>query len=126
MSAHILIVEDHGDSRKLLTWLLEDAGYRVTGCATAEAALAWLAEQMCDLVLMDISLPRLDGKAATRRLRADPRCAHLPIIAVSAHAVTGELEAIRAAGLDDVVTKPIDEQRLLALLRARLPAEAVP
>ena len=120
MSARVLVVEDNADNMKLVTWALEDAGYQVEGVGSAEEALARLEHSPCDVVLMDISLPGMDGKEATRRLRGDPRFATLPIIAVSAHAVTGEKEAILASGVSELVTKPIDEEHLLRTIRAYL------
>lgn len=121
MSGPILVVEDNADNRKLFAWLLEDEGYACECVATAEEGLAALTERAFGLVLMDISLPGLDGKEATRRIRADPRLAELPVIAVTAHAVRGEAETILASGVSALITKPIDEARLLSVIRALLP-----
>ena len=82
--------------------------------------LSALGARPFDLVLMDISLPGMDGKEATRRLRAHPRFARLPIIAVTAHAIRGEDEVIRAAGVSALVTKPIDEAVLVQTIRGYL------
>jgi len=120
MSARILVVEDNPDNMKLINWALEDEGYELAGASSAEEGLALLEQRVFDLVLMDISLPGMDGKEATRRLRGDPRFACLPIVAVTAHAIRQEEEAIRACGVNDMVTKPIDESRLLDTVEALL------
>ncbi len=123
--AMILVVEDNPDNMKLMTWALEDAGYQFEGVGTAEEGLKVLASGRFDLVLMDISLPGMDGKEATRRIRADGRLAGLPVIAVTAHAVTGESEAILGSGASAMVTKPIDEDLLLDVIRDCLSPEEV-
>jgi len=120
MSQHILVVEDNPDNMKLLGWTLEDAGYSFADAGSAEEALALLEQQLFDLVLMDVSLPGMDGKEATRRLRGDPRFTSLPIVAVTAHAIECEADAILDSGVDDLVTKPIDETRLLEVIEAML------
>lgn len=119
----ILIVEDNADNMKFVSWSLEDAGYEVEGVGSAEDALAALERRPFDLVLMDISLPGMDGREATPRLRANPRFANLPIIAVTAHALQGEDREILASGVSALVTKPIDEARLLAAISSFLPKE---
>ncbi len=116
MSEHILVVEDNPDNMKLLGWMLEDAGYSYSGAGSAEEALDLLEQRLFDLVLMDVSLPGMDGKEATKRLRGDPRFTSLPIVAVTAHAIKSEEDAIFDAGVDDLVTKPIDEPQLLELI----------
>ncbi len=104
MNEMILIVEDNPDNMKLFAWTLEDEGYAFEGVSSAEEGLAALDRRAFDLVLMDIALPGLDGKESTRRIRAQPKFAHLPIIAVTAHASESEAKAIIAAGLTAVVT----------------------
>jgi two-component system cell cycle response regulator DivK len=120
VSNTILVVEDNADNMKLFAWTLEDEGYVFEGAGSAEEGLAALERRRFDLVLMDIALPGIDGKEATRRIRAQPRFARLPIIAVTAHAVKGEAEAILAAGVTAVVTKPIDEALLMRAIRSGL------
>lgn len=93
--------------------MLEDQGYAFARAASAEEGLDLLSRLPFDLVLMDISLPGIDGKEATRRIRLDPALAGMPVIAVTAHAIAGETESILAAGVDAMVTKPIDETLLL-------------
>jgi len=124
MTPQILVVEDNPDNRKLVSWALEDAGYAFECVATAEEGLEALERARFDLVLMDVSLPGIDGKEATRRIRNDDRIAGLPVIAVTAHAVKGEDEAIRASGVNDLLTKPIDEEKLLDVIRGFFPAGA--
>ncbi|RPH60687.1 MAG: response regulator [Burkholderiales bacterium] len=104
----ILIVEDIAFNRDLLAQLLEN-DHRLVFAEDGFAALERAAEDRPDLILMDLSLPRLDGWEATRRLKADPALAHIPVIALSAHAMRGDDERARAAGCDDFLTKPIDE-----------------
>ena len=117
MSPMILVVEDNPDNMKLFAWMLEDEGYEFEAAGTAEAGLDALAHRDFDLVLMDISLPGMDGMEATRRIRADSRLAGLPVIAVTAHAIKGEDEAILASGVSALVTKPIDEALLLDTIK---------
>ena len=107
----ILIVEDVELNRDLLVQLLED-NYRLLLAEDGAAALERAAEAKPDLILMDLSLPRMDGWEATRRLKADARVARIPIIALSAHAMRGDEERARASGCDDFLTKPIDETLL--------------
>ncbi len=116
MSGKILIVEDNPDNMKLISWALEDAGHEFAGVDCAEEAFELLEQQVFDLVLMDISLPGMSGKEATRRLRDNPKYASLPIVAVTAHAIEQEKELIRRCGTTDIVTKPIDEANLLQLI----------
>jgi two-component system cell cycle response regulator DivK len=120
MRASILVVEDNPDNMKLFAWTLEDGGYDYEGVASGEEALEALERQPFDLVLMDISLPGIDGKETTRRIKTQARFAHLPVIAVTAHAIKGEAEAILASGVTALVTKPIDEEELLRTIRASI------
>ena len=112
----ILIVEDIALNLDLLTQLLEDdyaliaAGNGATGVALAE-------QELPDLILMDISLPIMDGYEATRRIKSNPRLSHIPIIALTAHAMSGDAEKTRAAGCDDYLTKPLDERLLFEKLK---------
>ena len=122
----ILIVEDNPDSLKLVSWVLRDAGYQFVAVTSAEQALAILEDGVFDLVLMDISLPGMNGKEATRRLRRDPRFRRLPIIAVTAHATIEEEREIRDCGVTAIETKPIDETHLLTLIETGLCERATP
>lgn len=104
----ILIVEDIELNRDLLAQLLEDE-HRLVFAEDGLAALERAAEARPDLILMDLSLPRMDGWEATRRLKADPELSRIPVIVLSAHAMSGDEERARACGCDDFLTKPVDE-----------------
>jgi CheY-like chemotaxis protein len=107
----ILIVEDMELNRELLAQLLEDE-HRLLFAQDGVTALALAAKTRPDLILMDLSLPRMDGWEATRRLKADPALGRIPVIVLTAHAMHGDEERARACGCDDFLTKPIDETAL--------------
>jgi CheY-like chemotaxis protein len=111
----VLIVEDIELNRELLEQLLERE-HRLVFAEDGLAALERAAETRPDLILMDLSLPRMDGWEATRRLKADASLAHIPVIALSAHAMSGDEDRARASGCDDYLTKPIDETVLFAMI----------
>ncbi len=115
----ILIVEDVALNRELLVQLLGD-DYRLVLAADGEAALERAAEAKPDLILMDLSLPHMDGWEATRRLKADERLARIPVIVISAHAMRGDEDRARTCGCDDFLTKPIDETLLFQKLEKHL------
>ncbi len=121
----IAVVEDNADNRLLVQALLEDL-YDLTEYATGIEALNGLRDSPPDLVLLDISLPEMDGMAVAREIRADARLRHLPIVALTAHAMSGDREKFLQAGFDSYVAKPIiDENTLLdsiARLLAPIPA----
>jgi len=104
----ILLVEDNALNRELASDLLVAAGLRVLIATDAETALDLAAHELMDLILMDVSLPRMDGLEATQVLKNNPATAHLPVIALTAHAMKGDRERILAAGCDGYLTKPID------------------
>mgnify|MGYP001550884394 CR=1 FL=1 len=110
----ILVVEDNPQNRELVVDLLSFAGARVITVPDAEAAIELAAREAFDLVLMDVSLPRMDGLEATRVLKGDPATAGMPIVALTAHAMKGDRERILAAGCDGYVTKPIDTRAFAA------------
>jgi len=112
----ILIVEDIELNRELLIQLLEE-DYALAVAIDGAAGVEKAATERPDLILMDLSLPVLDGWEATRRIKADPATARIPVIALTAHAMSGEEDKARAAGCDDFLTKPIDEDLLFAKLR---------
>jgi two-component system, cell cycle response regulator DivK len=112
----ILIVEDVELNRDLLTQLLED-DYELTSASDGAAGVEKATSERPDLILMDLSLPVIDGWEATRRIKAAAATAAIPIIALTAHAMSGDEEKARAAGCDDFMTKPIDEELLFAKLR---------
>lgn len=115
----ILIVEDVELNRELLVQLLED-DYRLLMAGDGEQAVALARDEQPDLILMDMSLPRIDGWEATRRIRQEATVGRIPIIAVTAHAMEGDEDRARSAGCDDYLSKPIDEALLYAKLDAIL------
>jgi CheY-like chemotaxis protein len=108
MSATILVVEDVEDNRELVRLLLETAGYTVLEAHNGQEALDVLVTGLPDLILMDLSLPVIDGWEVTRRLRADDRTRSLPILALTAHAMAGDRERVMSSGFDGYIPKPID------------------
>ncbi len=116
MPGKILVIEDNPDNSKLVTWILEDEDYQVTCAETAELGLAALQSETFDAVLMDISLPGMDGKEATQQIRNTPELCNMPVLALTAHAIKGERESILASGVNDLLTKPLDEEDLLSKL----------
>lgn len=111
----ILVVEDAALNLDLMVQLLED-DYAIVTAGDGAEGLAAAARDRPDLVLMDLSLPVMDGWEATRRLKADPALRHIPVIALSAHAMRGDAERALAQGCDDYLSKPVDEDLLFALL----------
>jgi two-component system cell cycle response regulator DivK len=120
----ILLVEDNEMNRDMLSRRLERRGYAVVLAVDGLSGVEAAASEAPDLVLMDMSLPVLDGWEATRRLKADPATAHLPVIALTAHAMSGDREKAIEAGCDDYDTKPIELPRLLGKIEALLGAAA--
>jgi len=116
----ILLVEDNEMNRDMLSRRLARQGYDVVLAPDGEAGVALAADVRPDLILMDMSLPGIDGWEATRRIRGEPALRHIPIIALTAHAMTGAREAATAAGCDDYDTKPVELPRLLAKMRLLL------
>ena len=122
--ARILYVEDNDDNVYLLTRRLGRKGYDVVVAGDGEQGIEMARADSPSLILMDLSLPVLDGWEAARRIKAAPETRHIPIIALSAHAMEGDRESAIAAGCDDYDTKPIDLARLLAKIEALLPKGA--
>ena len=120
MTKRILIVEDHEDARRILRDMLETTDYELVEAENGEQALAVVARQRPDLILMDIQLPILDGYEATRRIKADPALLSIPIIAVTSYALSGDEAKARAAGCDDFIPKPYSPRQLLAKVRQYL------
>ena len=120
----IAVVEDNPDNRLLVRVML-DSLYEVTEYETGSSALEGLQTDKPDLVLLDVSLPEMDGTEVLRRIRANDRLRDLPVIALTAHAMSSDREKFLAAGFDDYVAKPIvDENILLDAIKARLPGNA--
>ncbi len=116
----ILIVEDNEMNRDMLSRRLARRGYEVAIAVDGEQGLAMARAETPALILMDMSLPGLDGWEATRRLKATPATQRIPVIALTAHAMAGDREKAVAAGCDDFDTKPVDLDRLLAKIEALL------
>jgi CheY-like chemotaxis protein len=116
----ILLVEDNEMNRDMLSRRLERKGYQVTMAVDGQQAVDMALADLPSLILMDMSLPVLDGWEATRRLKSDDRTKHIPIIALTAHAMQGDEEKAKAAGCDDYDTKPVELARLLEKVQAQL------
>ncbi len=110
----ILIVEDNELSRDMLSRRLRRKGYEVLVATDGQEGIAMAQRELPDLVLMDLSLPDLDGWEATRRLKTDAKTQSIPVIALTAHAMSGDREKALDAGCDEYDTKPIDLRRLLS------------
>lgn len=108
MKHRVLVIEDNPLNLELIVDLLEAKDFSVLQACSAEEGLRLAREAAPDLVLMDLSLPGMDGLAATQQLKADPSTRPLPVIALTAHAMSGDRDAAMAAGCDGYLTKPID------------------
>jgi CheY-like chemotaxis protein len=122
--ATILVVEDNEENWDMLSRRLQRRGYRVIHAADGQEAVEMAAHERPDLILMDVSLPVMDGLEATRRIRARAETQTTPIIALTAHAMSGDRERALQAGCDDYHTKPVELPRLLAQMEALLAKEA--
>jgi two-component system cell cycle response regulator DivK len=111
--AKILLVEDNELNRDMLSRRLQRKGYDVVLAVDGQGGVEMAASEAPDLVLMDMSLQVLDGWEATRRLKATPSTKHIPVIALTAHAMSGDREKALEAGCDDYDTKPVELLRLL-------------
>ena len=136
MWARILLVEDNPVNRQVIAALLRKRGYDVTTSSDGRQALVALEREPFAAVLMDVQMPEMDGIETTRRLRAEPRFAEIPVIAMTAHAMTGDRERCLEAGMNDYIAKPVRTEQMLAVLEkwvvpatnggAGLPATADP
>ncbi len=122
MANKVLIVEDNPVNLELATVLLEQAGFEVVTAGAAEEGLALAHMEAPDVIVMDISLPEMDGLEATRILKADPETRDIPVLAATSHAMMGDEEKTLAAGCDGYVSKPLDTrtfaETVAGLLRA--------
>jgi CheY-like chemotaxis protein len=114
----ILYVDDNDDNVYVLRSRLTRAGFSVVIATDGAQGVAMAAKEQPDLILMDLGLPVLDGWEATRRIKAAPETRHIPVIALTAHAMTGDREKALAAGCDDFETKPVELARLLEKIKA--------
>lgn len=119
--AKILIVEDNEMNRDMLSRRLEKRGFAVVMAVDGQQGVDLASSERPDLILMDMSLPVMDGWSATRAIKDTPEIASIPVIALTAHAMDGDREKALAAGCDDYDTKPIELPRLLEKIRRFLP-----
>jgi two-component system, cell cycle response regulator DivK len=121
MGKRVLVIEDTEDNRQIIRDLLSSVGYELIEAADGAEGVAMAQSQRPDLILMDIQLPEMDGYEATRRIRAISELAHVPIIAVTSYALSGDEAKTRAAGCDGYIAKPFSPRQLLAKIREFLP-----
>lgn len=121
--AKILLVEDNEMNLDMLTRRLERRGFEILIAVDGAQGIEVVKQEMPDLILMDMSLPVMDGWEATRRLKADPELRHIPIIALTAHAIAGDRERCLAAGCDEYESKPVKFPRLLEKIQLMLGIE---
>jgi len=121
----ILLVEDNETNRDMLSRRLLRRGYEVVIALDGESSISVAEAEAPDLILMDMSLPILDGWEATRRLKASSATQHIPVVALTAHAMSSDRDKALEAGCDDYDTKPIELPRLLEKIEALLTATAV-
>ena len=118
----ILVVDDYQDAREMYAEYLQFSGFRVAEAKNGNEAVEQAFALKPDLILMDLSLPGMDGWEATRRLKADDRTKHIPIVALTGHALAGASEGARKAGCDSFVTKPCLPDDLVVEVRRMLNA----
>ena len=120
MSKRILLVEDQEDARRIVRDLLAANGYTLLEATTGEDGLKQAQSERPDLILMDIQLPGMDGYEVTRLIKADPALRHIPVIAVTSYALSGDDQRAAAAGCDGYVAKPFSPRVLMARIRELL------
>jgi two-component system, cell cycle response regulator DivK len=120
----VLVVDDYPDAREMYTEYLEYSGFDVVGASNGIEALERAVEAEPDIILMDLSLPVMDGWEATRRLKADRRTASIPVVALTGHALAGISEGAKEAGCDAFVTKPCLPEDLVKEIRRILDSNA--
>jgi CheY-like chemotaxis protein len=116
----ILLVEDNVHNRKIFSGMLTHSGFRVIEAEDGQKALDQVASAPPDLILMDLSIPVIDGWECTRRLKSNERSKHIPIIALTAHAMRGDEERARSAGCDHYLSKPISPKQVVEVVRTFL------
>lgn len=122
--ATILLVEDNEFNRDMLSRRLSRKGFSILIAEDGASGLKLTREKMPDLILMDVSLPDIDGLEITRQLKADPQTRRIPIIVITAHAMVGDRQQSLAAGADDYHIKPVELTTLLTQIQALLPPAA--
>ncbi len=121
MITRVLVIEDQEDNRRIVRDLLASVGFDIIEAVSGEEGVTSAATHIPDVILMDIQLPDIDGYEATRRIKADPALCHIPIIAVTSYALSGDDLKAFEAGCDGYVSKPFSPRALLAKIREYLP-----
>ena len=121
----VLLVEDNDDNLRIYSTILTYAGYQVIEATDGEAGLAAARDRRPDLILMDVSIPKIDGWEVTRTLKADPATATIPVIALTAHALATDRERANEIGFDGYIAKPAEPRLVLAEVERRLGKPAV-
>jgi CheY-like chemotaxis protein len=118
--ATVLLVEDNEDNLRIYSTFLTYSGYRVLEAADGEAGLALARAELPDVILMDVSIPKMDGYEVTRRLKSDPATAQIPVIALTAHALPSDRDRALDAGCDGYIPKPAEPRLVVAEVRKML------
>lgn len=126
MNSTILLVEDNEDNRTIYRTILEHVGYTVVEAADGEEGIRQARERLPDLILMDVSIPKINGWDATRTLKGDDATKHIPIIALTAHALEQDRQRAREAGCDGYLAKPIPPREVIEEVRRFLDRSAAP
>ena len=116
----VLIVEDNEDNLRIYSTYLSFSGFQVVEATDGEAGIAAARSSQPDVILMDVSIPKIDGWEATRRLKADPETSHIKIIALTAHALADDRDKAVAAGFDAYIAKPAEPRAVVAEVRRQL------
>jgi two-component system cell cycle response regulator DivK len=116
----ILLVEDNPHNRKIFSGMLNHAGFRVVEAVDGNEAMSKVASEKPDLVLMDLSIPGIDGWECTRRIKGDPATKQVPVIALTAHAMRGDEERAREAGCDGYLSKPVSPKKVVEVVKKYL------
>jgi two-component system cell cycle response regulator DivK len=125
MPKTVLLADDHEDNRVALQLMLEQAGYRTLGARDGREAVDMANEHLPDLIVMDLAMPALDGREATRLLKADARTTAIPVVMLTAMALSVDRERLQDDGFEDVLFKPVLPSRFLAFVRECIgPAQA--
>jgi CheY-like chemotaxis protein len=119
----LLLVEDNELNRDMLTRRLRRRGFHVIIALDGEGAIRAALEEKPDLILMDMGLPGINGWDATRKIKENPETSHIPVVALTAHAMQDDREHARQAGCDAFETKPVELERLLTTIRSLLPSQ---
>ena len=122
----VMLIEDNLLNSRLIVFILKRDGFNITSYDNAEDAISDAETDAPDIILMDIQLPGMDGLTATRRLKENPVTADIPVVAITAHAMSGDRERILAAGCAGYISKPVDTRELANALREFLPERSGP